>query len=737
MNTAVCAHNLKWALLAAAASVALTARATPQDTPAHKEADTLVEALRAKNVETRRDAATRLRQSNTTVQERALPTMIGLLEKEPDGQVRLSILDALASLGPGAAPAVPALVQTLRADVGGRGEEALHQDYRSALALAAIGKPAVEGLRSLLTVRKVSVRAEAIMALGRIGPDAATAIPDLILVLADKNDKNERIAEEVSIALGRIGNSAVDPLIAATAHADSSVRARAATSLGSLSAPTDLVHQAVLKCARDQAPEVRAAAVESLSKFKLSDDALLPIVKENVRNNDERVRLAVVNLLVERPALLATMAPELGSLLSAKNEAIARHAAFLLGKSGASAVPVLLGGLRHPAGPVEPIADALGQIGRPAVEPLTQAVKDPEPRVRRGAALALGQIRPVPKGNLQTLAVGLRDPDRDVRAAFLTAIGYLGPRASEAVPAVRSMLRDESPAIRAQAIDVLSQAAPRDEHLLGDVIAVLKNDVDPRVVRQAIETTRSLGPGGRDALPIVIGKLSATYPEDVRLAAALMIESHGQAAVEAASSLCAALNDGTPKLQATAARALATMGKAAQPAFAKLAELVNAGNPEAREAAVSTLGGLELEPDVIRPPLARALRDEKPEVRRAATRVIQRLGPAGAIFIPDIILLAEKKENQRSVERTLRRFETSGPDVRSVPELVKHLKHDQTAVRLLAIKFLALAGPSAKAAIPDLERLRQDPSPEVRKLAAAASESINKKNTSGGNARGS
>ena len=49
------------------------------------------------------------------------------------------------------------------------------------------------------------------------------------------------------------------------------------------------------------------------------------------------------------------------------------------------------------------------------------------------------------------------------------------------------------------------------------------------------------------------------------------------------------------------------------------------------------------------------------EVRRAAMKAIQRLGSDGAIFVPDIILMAEKKENVRLVERMLRRFERAGP----------------------------------------------------------------------------
>jgi hypothetical protein len=59
-------------------------------------------------------------------------------------------------------------------------------------------------------------------------------------------------------------------------------------------------------------------------------------------------------------------------------------------------------------------------------------------------------------------------------------------------------------------------------------------------------------------------------------------------------------------------------------------------------------------------------------------------------------------------------------------------------VRLLAIKSLALAGPSAKEAIPALDRMRQDPNSEVRNEAQAASNRIKSKAESSqdnGNAR--
>jgi HEAT repeat protein len=723
-------RNLKRALLAAAICGLVAARGAAQETPASDRARPLIENLHAENVDVRRGAAIQVRMSDRKVQREALTAMIERLEKEKDGQVRLAVLDTLAALGPDAKSAIAALIHSLQTDIGGRGSEASHQDYRSALALAAIGKPAVEGLRGLLKAQKEGVRAEAAMALGRIGPDAGASAPDLVVVLADKS---ERVRREASHSLGQIGTAALAPLIAAASHKDFIIRAGAIESLGYLSTPDDHARRVVTKAAHDTVPTVRVAAVRSLAKLALSDDAMLPILEENVHDEDDQVRLAVVNLLVGRRTLLSRMAPELETLLTAKNDGVSRHAGFLLAKIGPDATPRLLAALQHDSSRVDQIAAALAQIGRPAVVPLRRAVKDAAPRVRRGAALALGQIRPVASGTVPALADGLDDPDPLARGAFLTAIGYLGPRAGESVPAVRAMLSDKSAEIRIQAIHILYESARHDDRLLGDLMALL-SDADPRVQQQAIDIIRSLGPQGRKALTVIIGKLGSPSPE-VRLAAAELIGSHGQAAAEAVPALCSLLDDPAPRIRAIAVQTLGSIGKAAQPALARVASLLRAEQVEVRQAAASALGSMELDAEIIRPYLAKALRDDKSEVRRVAMRSIQKLGPQGAVFIPDIILMAEQKDNLRSVERMLRRFERAGPDVRSLPELVKQLEHGQDSVRLLAIKFLGLAGPSAKDAIPALERMRDDPSAEVRKQALAASELI--KNHSESTAQGS
>ena len=679
----------------------------------------MIKDLKAENVEVRRAAAVGIRTSPRDLQRASVPAMIDRLMNDPDGQVRLAVLDTLFALGRDAAAAVPALVHTLRTDFGGSGQEATHQDYRSALALSAIGKPAVEGLRGLLGEKKESVRAEVVMALGRIGPDAGAAIPDLVRLLGDKS---ERLRREAIVALGRIGSESARPLIAASADRDVKVRAGAVEALGQIASPEGEVRRSILEHSHDSAPEVRTAAIKSLTKLDVPDDALRPILKENLRDPDEQVRLAAVNLLIGRRALLASMASDLEELLVAKDDGAARHAAFLLGQSGPDAIPRLLDALRRDQSRIGPIADALALIGKAAVARLTQALKDPDPRVRRGSAMALGQIRPLAPGTVQELTAGLKDPDPEVKGSFLTAIGYLGPRARDSAPAVRALLHDPSSEIRIQAVGILFRSAPHDERLLGDLMTLL-DDADAHVQRQVIDSIRALGPVGRRAVTPVIGKLKSK-DLDVRIAAAELIGSHGPAAAEAVPALSSLLEVPESKLQTVAAQTLGSLGKTAQPAFDRLASLLGNEHPEVRIAAAMALGSLELDVEAIRPHLVRTLRDDNADVRRATVRAIQRLGQPGAIFVPDIILLAEGKENLQTVQRLLRRFERRGPDVRSLPELIKELNHGKEPVRLLAIRFLGLAGRNAKDAIPALERMREDPSAEVRKQAQAASDRI-------------
>ncbi|MEZ6062725.1 MAG: HEAT repeat domain-containing protein [Planctomycetaceae bacterium] len=635
--------------------------------------------------------------------------MSELLVSEKDGQVRLAVFDTVTDMGPAAADAVPALVHTLSTDYGGKKNEELHQDYRAALALAAIGEPAVNGLRELLTSEADNVRAEAAMALGRIGPPAAAAVADLIRALADSED---RVRQEASQALGKIGDAAVAELTAVSTHADSAVRAAAMTSIGITATSDKHAIDAVLKAADDSEPVVRSAAITAAGQLKLPDDVRKPLFLENLRHPAETVRLAVVNILVDDRSLLDELRPELTELLADDDDGVTWHAAFLIQRLGPESASTLIEALRRKECRIDQIGRALAMIGRPTVDPLLASFNDADPRVKQGAALALGQVLPLAPETVQTLAAGLSDSDRDVQAACLTAIGYLGPRAREAVPAVREKLRDESPLIREQAIGILFESAVRDASLMDDLSGMLDDD-DPRVQRRAIDAIRSAGPLGRRALPAVVEKLRSA-DGSVRIAAAEMIGSHGRAAEEAVPALTSLLDSQDPQLRIVVTQTLSELGPAARPAFEKLTKLIDDKDVEVRAAVIRTIGNLDLEPAQVRSYLAAALHDSESDVRRQASRGIQRFGRRGNIFLPDIILLAADSEQSRFLNRALERYETYDVEPQTVTELRQQLDHEHDAVRLLAIRFLGIAGSVAEAAVPQLETLAHDDNEEIR-----------------------
>ena len=274
------------------------------------------------------------------------------------------------------------------------------------------------------------------------------------------------------------------------------------------------------------------------------------------------------------------------------------------------------------------------------------------------------------------------------------------------MPAVRELLKDESAEIRVQAIEVLSQSAPRDARLLADLTAML-DDADARVQRQSIDTIRILGPLGRQSLPVVIGKLNSPSPE-VRLAAVGVDR------------------ESRPGCDRGHTRAHRVAGRS------------DAEDPDDRRAnpGKDGKGGTTRVRPVDFAPGSRASRGPGSRHDDAGQPGTRRRRPSGPTWpgrsgtrtprsvarprgrSSDSAPTARSSSPTSSCWPRRRRISgrpsdccdgsrRRGPDVRSLPELVKQLGHKQDSVRLLAIKFLGLAGRNAKEALPALERMRE------------------------------
>ncbi len=105
-----------------------------------------------------------------------------------------------------------------------------------------------------------------------------------------------------------------------------------------------------------------------------------------------------------------------------------------------------------------------------------------------------------------------------------------------------------------------------------------------------------------------------------------------------------------------------------------------------------------------------------------------KIGPDPSVCIDQITQLLES-ENPRFTTVCAWALTRIDPDnrencLRAVPLLIKALNNDQAFVRVEAASTLGIIGPQAKEAIESLEKLADDPDPDVREAAAEAIEKI-------------
>ncbi len=193
--------------------------------------------------------------------EEALPALIKLLQEEHNGTgAPEEALAVLESLGPAAAPAIPAIRKALQdkdsyipSVVKEISEDEENYDIRGAAAkaLAAVaGKEAVPVLiermkweRSMGDKRHASdkgysendtVCAAIAAALGKLGADAARAVPLLVEILADSQvfSSNKWDVIESLGAMGPAAKDSVPQLIKVFDDEDTDLHERAAVALG-------------------------------------------------------------------------------------------------------------------------------------------------------------------------------------------------------------------------------------------------------------------------------------------------------------------------------------------------------------------------------------------------------------------------------------------------------------------------------------------------------------------------
>jgi HEAT repeat protein len=168
----------------------------------------------------------------------------------------------------------------------------------------------------------------------------------------------------------------------------------------------------------------------------------------------------------------------------------ALKACGIIGQAAAPAIPEVAALLDEP-GVTSEAAIALSFMGKDALEPLREALKNSDPVVRRESLRSIGKLKdraPLEaKVVIPLLIGGLEDPDAGVRAVAATYLGIIHEAPAASVPALASALMDADAEVRRSAAAAL---APFEAHALTALAALQKASTDRNedVAREATRT---------------------------------------------------------------------------------------------------------------------------------------------------------------------------------------------------------------------------------------------------------
>jgi HEAT repeat protein len=319
--------------------------------------------------------------------------------------------------------------------------------------------PAVEGLTDLL--KDAGVRYAAMGALGRMGADAKAAAPALA-ELVKGADRNARLVAAGTLErIGPEAKAAVPALVELLKEKDSVVRLRATAALLRVGAEPKDVVPGLADAVRDLSVLTELRNAEALRRYGNEAEPLRPALRDLLGHADVFTRLAAAELLWQ--------------LDPAEKDA---------------AVPVLL-----------------------------EALTNPAPAARLGAAAALCRVDPDNPRGPAALTAALADPDPFVRQEAARAVGRVGPDAKALLPALSAILEDEEAPTRVTAAFAVWKVGQKADKATAACVACLKASPCATFRAQAALVLGEIGPDAKDAVPALRDALKDRN-RGVRVAAA-------------------------------------------------------------------------------------------------------------------------------------------------------------------------------------------------------------------------
>lgn len=336
------------------------------------------------------------------------------LPKYSRGVYRRRALDIIGrGLLPAGEQAIKALTELAR-------DEKIATDAIHILLMTFREKSAL-ALTELLTDKKLSVRFQAIKALGHRYIAARTEVPvsPLLKLLKERNRELQREICRALIGYGEKASAALGSLLRIARQADDvSVRIFAVRAIGAIGSSAQPATETLLELLRSESLSLRCAVIEALGNIGPGSASAVP---------------ALLNRLLDAKEdwyakeLSATALSKLGeegmralrTALESDDEMVCYESARSLALCGEKAIPLALDALRDENVRARRfgafVLAKLGTEAKSAYKDLVSALKDKESEVRRNAIEALGRVGE--QKVVKLIVPFLKDPAPDVARA--------------------------------------------------------------------------------------------------------------------------------------------------------------------------------------------------------------------------------------------------------------------------------------------------------------------------------
>jgi HEAT repeat protein len=309
-----------------------------------------------------------------------------------------------------------------------------------------------------------------IYSLGKIGPAAASSMPELKRLAAGDDPLTAVIASWASVCLDpdniQVRREAIGRVVRALRSEDRKIRQTAARALVDLPKSQDgdpTVRKEFEKLLAESSPETIADSLEAIAETgPRAVPGLIVALKH------KGVRAAVANVLGQIGPEAKQAVPALTEALADSDAAGRREILFALGRIGAedaSAVAAIIQAMEDEEENVRYSAVyALGKIGAPAAagtEALKKNLVSEDAFFRMCSAWALAMVNPqgedIAKLTVPLLVEALKHERAFARIEAADALGRLGKNALSAAPALQAALKDPDDGVREAAATALKQ----------------------------------------------------------------------------------------------------------------------------------------------------------------------------------------------------------------------------------------------------------------------------------------